>query len=187
MDMALQTKIEQCAPAMNHALMAALVRRESNGNPFAIGMDGKDTLEPQPKNLSDAITSAEKLAKQGKSFSVGLAQIHISNIRLLGLPWAQAFDACISLRRGQQIYEQFYAKAIGAGFKKNDAIFAALRGYNSGSVFAPISNNYAAAIMADAAQAVVPTLRVIPPTVMPVFVPESEQDRKSESLELFSK
>lgn len=150
MDIGLQSRIEQCAPAMNTALMAALVRRESDGNPFAIGMDGKDRFLPQPRSLKEAIAAAETLARTGKKFSVGLAQIHISNLKSFGMTWTQAFDACASLRRGQQVFESFQAQAIRAGFRSTNAVFAALRGYNSGSVFAPGSNAYASAIIADA-------------------------------------
>jgi type IV secretion system protein VirB1 len=184
MDMALETQIEHCVPAMKRSLMTALVRRESNGNPFAIGMDGGETPVTQPKSLADAVATAEKLDRMGRGFSVGLAQIHISNIRLLGLPWVQAFDGCTNLRHGQRIFENFHSRALGAGFKNDGAVFAALRGYNSGSVFAPVSNKYAAAIMADAAKTA-PPLRGEP--AMVAFSTASEEDNSSESKELFSK
>lgn len=187
MDMALQVQIEKCAPAMDRALMAALVRRESNGNPFAIGMDGKNAPVPQPKTLDAAVTAAEALMRSGKTFSVGLAQIHVSNIKLLGMPWTQAFDGCASLQKGQKIFESFYTKAIAAGFRNNDAVFAALRGYNSGSIFAPISNNYASAIMNEAAYAAMPALNNMPAVAMRGPLEASEKDSRSESVELFSK
>ncbi|MES3022793.1 MAG: transglycosylase SLT domain-containing protein [Pseudomonadota bacterium] len=187
MDMALRTAIEHCAPAMNRALMAALVRRESDGNRFAIGMDGNGVPVAQPTNLIDAVAAAEGLARIGKGFSVGLAQIHISNIRSMGLSWEQAFDACTSLRKGQQIFEHFHVRAIAAGFKNGEATFAALRGYNSGNVFAPISNNYASAIMADAVNGAMPALRARSPATASRTITSSEQENRSEAIELFGK
>lgn len=189
MDILLQSHIEQCAPAMNAALMGALVRRESNGNPFAIGMDGKERFLPQPRSLGEAVAAAEKLERTGKMFSVGLAQIHISNIKSFGVTWTQAFDACASLRHGQQVFESFHARAIKAGFRSNNAVFAALRGYNSGSIFAPVSNAYASAIMADAAKPVVAQAWQDRPALnaAPVVLSATRQGGQAESVELFDK
>jgi type IV secretion system protein VirB1 len=192
-DILLQAQIEQCAPAMNAALMAALVRRESNGNPFAIGLDGKERFLPQPRSLGEAVAAAEKLARTGKTFSVGLAQIHISNIKSFSVTWPQAFNACASLRRGQQVFESFHARAIRAGFRSNDAVFAALRGYNSGSVFAPVSNAYASSIIADAAKPAVAqawhdTLALNAAlNAAAVVLPATRQGGQGESAELFDK
>lgn len=187
MDVTLQTQIEQCAPAMNRALMTALVRRESNGNPFAIGMDGTGPYVAQPKTLAEAVATAEGLKREGKTFSVGLAQIHVSNIKLLGLPWTQAFDGCTSLRNGQKIFDGFYKKAIEAGFKGGDAVFAALRGYNSGSIFATISNNYASGIIADAGGKIPVASPGVDANIKRITGGMSERDARSESTELFSK
>ena len=167
--------------------MTALVRRESNGNPFAIGMDGTAPYVTQPKSMAEAVATAEGLIRKGKTFSVGLAQIHVSNIRLLGLPWTQAFDGCTSLRNGQKIFDGFYKKAIEAGFKGGDAVFAALRGYNSGSVFAAISNNYASAIIADAGGKIPAASHDADANVKRIVSGMSEHDARSESTELFSK
>lgn len=178
---------------MNAALMAALVRRESNDNPFAIGLDGKERFVPQPRSLAEAVAAAERLAGRGKTFSVGLAQIHISNIKSFGLTWTQAFDACASLRHGQQVFESFYARAIKAGFRGNEAVFAALRGYNSGSVFAPVSNAYASAIIADAAKPALAQVwhdrlaMSVASNTAAVVLPASLQGRQDESAELFDK
>ncbi len=151
MDFDLPSQIEQCAPGMDARLVSALVRRESNFNPFAIGMDGKDTLLQQPRDMAQAVATAEKLILEGRTFSVGLAQIHVSNILAFGVTWRQSFDACTSLHYAQIVFQDFHAKAVKAGFKGDDATFAALRGYNSGNIFAIVSNAYAARIMASAA------------------------------------
>ncbi|WLI87828.1 lytic transglycosylase domain-containing protein [Massilia sp. R2A-15] len=188
MDMNVHPQIERCAPEISAGLMTALVQRESNGNPFAIGLDGKEGFFPQPRSLHEAVSAAEALTKHGKTFSVGLAQIHSSNIKSLGITWRQAFDGCENLRVGQQIFSSFHSKAIKAGFRNADAVFAALRGYNSGNLYAPVSNVYATAIMANATSDLRRRLspsgavryigHVTSPTAEPV---------QSESAELFEK
>lgn len=76
-------------------------------------------------------------------FSVGLAQIHISNVTGRGMTWEQAFDPCSNLRMGQTILFEYYGKAIKEGYSGVDAVWAALRGYNSGGVHRKVSDKYA--------------------------------------------
>ena len=137
---------------MDARLIASLVRRESNFNPFAIGMDHKAVLVAQPRSVEQAVATAQRLTQEGKTFSVGLAQIHTSNIKAFGATWRQSFDPCTNLRYGQSVYQGFLAKALKAGLRGSSAVFAALRGYNSGNLFASVSDAYAGAIMAGAGQ-----------------------------------
>jgi len=138
---------QQCAPGIEQSLVTRLMRQESSFNPYAIGMDGKDVFTPQPSSYEQAVEAAEKLIKEGQKFSVGIAQIHISNVRSFGLTWRQAFHACTNLSYGQQIFLDFHKKALAAGFQGDGAVYAALRGYNSGSIHAAVSNRYASSIM----------------------------------------
>ncbi|HYD60591.1 MAG TPA: lytic transglycosylase domain-containing protein [Noviherbaspirillum sp.] len=139
--------VQQCAPVIEPGLATRLLKRESGYNPFAIGLDGKERLLPQPRTYEEAVRTAETLIKQGKTFSVGISQVHISNVRSYRLTWRQAFDPCTNLAYGQKILQLFHAKALKAGFTGDDAVFAALRGYNSGDIYASVSNDYAAAIL----------------------------------------
>jgi len=136
----------QCAPQVSPVLMHALVRRESAFQPLAIGPDSGQAAVPQPKSLPQAVQTVRELKLAGKKFSVGLAQIHISNVESSGLTWEQVFEPCNNLRLGQTILQNFYRTAIKDGYQGIDAIWAALRGYNSGSVHKTISDKYAQAI-----------------------------------------
>lgn len=138
--------VEQCAPRLDQSLALRLIRRESAFNPYAIGMDGKDVLNPQPKNFEEAVKTAEELIAAGKKFSAGLFQIHISNIRAYRLTWKQVFHACTNVFYGEQIFVDFHNKALKSGYAGPAAVCATLRGYNSGSLTALVSANYAAAI-----------------------------------------
>lgn len=136
--------IPQCAPQVSPVLMQALVKQESAFNPYAIGADsGGQVVLPQPKTLQEAVKKAEELQAAGKRFSVGIAQIHISNVQAAGLTWEQVFDPCKNLSLGQSILFNFYRTAVKEGYAGIDAVWAALRGYNSGSVHKTVSDKYA--------------------------------------------
>ncbi|RYH52693.1 MAG: hypothetical protein EON54_14330 [Alcaligenaceae bacterium] len=140
--------IEQCAPQVSPVLMHALVRTESAWQPFAIGMDKAQGAVKQPASLPEAVATAKELAAAGRKFSVGLAQIHVSNVTLYGMTWEQAFDTCHNLAVGQKILWNFYHRASASGYSGVAAIWAALRGYNSGGVDRAVSDEYANRIFA---------------------------------------
>jgi type IV secretion system protein VirB1 len=140
--------LEQCAPQVSPVLMQALVRTESAWQPFAIGMDRRQGSVRQPTTVKEAVATAKVLAAAGRKFSVGLAQIHESNVSLYGMSWEQAFDACQNLAVGQKILWNFYHRASASGYSGVAAIWAALRGYNSGGVDRAISDDYANRIFA---------------------------------------
>lgn len=143
-----------CAPALDQRLVTALIKQESGFNQFAIGLDSKHKvrLSRQPKTAQEAVQTATELEQKGYSFSVGLTQIHISNIKKWGLNWDQAFTPCTSLQISESIFLSFYKIAQAAGYREQNAVYAALRGYNSGSVNAQVSNGYASAILTSATQ-----------------------------------
>ena len=140
--------LRDCAPQISPVLMQALVRAESAWQPFAIGMDKAQGTVKQPASLSEAVATAKELAAAGRKFSVGLAQIHVSNVNLYGMTWEQAFDACENLAVGQKILWNFYHRASASGYSGVAAIWAALRGYNSGGVDRAVSDEYANRIFA---------------------------------------
>lgn len=170
---------QHCAPDIDAALVVRLVKRESSFNPFAIGLDGRAALRPQPQNFDEAVATAERLIKQGINFSAGAAQIHIGNIRRLGLTWRQVFHPCTNLHYAQSIFLYFHGRAIAAGLRGDHAVFATLRGYNSGRIHAAVSNDYAAAILArpapiQAGSTSVPTRSFAPrPAVAAISADES--------------
>lgn len=139
-------ELAQCAPQVSPVLMHALVRTESAWNPYAIGPDAGQPAIGQPRTLEEAIKTVKQLAASGGKFSVGLAQIHISNVISRGMSWDEAFDPCRNLRMGQTILFENYSKALKEGYGGIDAVWAALRGYNSGGVHKVVSDGYATKI-----------------------------------------
>ncbi|ACD21629.1 transglycosylase SLT domain-containing protein [Paraburkholderia phytofirmans] len=153
-------------PGVDRRLSASLVRQESNFNPYAIGLDGKEVLYLQPRSYQEAVQTAVNLMREGKGFSVGLSQIHISNVRRYGMTWQQAFDPCSNLMAGGSILKGFYSQAVNKGYRGQDAVFAALRGFNSGDVGNSISNGYASSILRRVSN--MPVSGPVPIPVVPV-------------------
>jgi type IV secretion system protein VirB1 len=91
--------------------MAAVVRVESSGNPFAIGVVGA-SLERQPSNLDEAVATARHLEKLGMNYSVGIAQVNKFNFRSQGIKdFESAFDTCTNLSAGARILGDCYKRA----------------------------------------------------------------------------
>lgn len=143
--------LEHCAPQVAPSLMRALVHIESGWQPFAIGMDAGQGSVPQPRSVEQAVVTASQLVDAGRSFSVGLAQVHVSNVLRSGLSWERAFDPCTNLGLGQSILAGFYRAAGRAGYAGDGAVRAALRGYNSGGIDRFASEGYAANVIRHAA------------------------------------
>jgi type IV secretion system protein VirB1 len=85
------------------------VQVESGFNPYAIGVVG-GTLERQPRTRAVAVLTANRLAADGRNFSVGLAQINQANFVRLGLSIETAFDPCTNLRAMQSVLAACYIR-----------------------------------------------------------------------------
>lgn len=142
----IQQQLAQCAPQVSPVLMHALVRTESSWNPLAIGPDAGQPAIAQPSTLEAAVKTVKQLQASGGKFSLGLAQIHISNVTQRGMTLEQAFDSCSNLKLGQTILFEYYDKALKEGYAGVDAVWAALRGYNSNRVNSTVSDQYATKI-----------------------------------------
>lgn len=99
-------------------VMQHVVHVESSRNPYAIGVVGA-RLARQPKNLQEAIATAQKLEQNGYNFSLGLAQVNRHNLKKYGiLSYEAAFDPCTNLRAGSQILRECYNRS-GANWGKS--------------------------------------------------------------------
>jgi type IV secretion system protein VirB1 len=122
----------ECAPDVHPTTLSAIISNESGHNPFAIGVvDGR--LERQPKNIKEAVATAESLEKQGFNFSVGVMQINRYNLSPLKLTYESAFEPCNNLRGGAQILNKCYVKASEVRNNSQDALRAAFSCYYSGN------------------------------------------------------
>lgn len=92
-------------------IMQHVVRIESSGNPYAIGVVG-GRLQRQPRNLSEAVSTAKMLEQKGYNFSLGLAQVNRYNLKKYGLhSYEQAFQVCPNLKAGSYILKECYDRS----------------------------------------------------------------------------
>lgn len=111
-----------CAPNVAPATLRAMAAVESSHNPHAIGVvNGR--LARQPRNLSEAISTAIALQQQGIRFSAGLVQIYVKNWPAYQLDHESVFDPCANIRAAAAILTDCYRRAN----RKLDAPQVALR------------------------------------------------------------
>ena len=92
-------------------IMQHVVRVESSGNPFAIGVVG-GRLARQPQNLAEAIATVKMLEQKRYNFSLGVAQVNRYNLAKYGLnSYEQAFQVCPNLQAGSRILRECYNRS----------------------------------------------------------------------------
>jgi type IV secretion system protein VirB1 len=123
---------QECAPTVAPQTMAAVVNVESSYNPYAIGVVG-GRLARQPQNREEAVATAKQLETDGWNFSLGVAQVNRHNLPKYQITYAQAFDACTSLRVGSKILEECYVRAGKFTPDPQAALHAAISCYYSGN------------------------------------------------------
>lgn len=130
----LDALILQCAPDVAHSTMAAIVKVESGGHPWVIN---DNTVKGSTKfsSMEEAVAEAKKRIALGRSIDMGLAQINSSNLKRLNLTVDQVFDPCTNLTAGSKILIEFYTRAASKYGPGKEALFHALSGYNTGSLY----------------------------------------------------
>lgn len=130
-----------CAQILYAPLIQQIVRVESGGNPFAIGVVG-GRLVRQPRNLEEAVATAQSLEAMKRNYSIGTAQINRIHFKRLG--WVdditRGFDVCENVRAGLGVLQTCYDMALRAGYPAGhrpgtyDSIHASLSCYYSGDL-----------------------------------------------------
>ncbi|WP_454872545.1 lytic transglycosylase domain-containing protein [Paraburkholderia xenovorans] len=152
----------QCAPTVHPVTMQAVVRAESGGNPYAIGVVG-GRLARQPRTLSEALATVDALARTGWNYSVGLAQLNRSHLAEYGLTGAAAFDACRNLQAGADILARCYARAASRNRAGQVALRDGLSCYYSGNFQTGYRSGYVQRVVMSAGQVSAPArLPVVP-------------------------
>lgn len=131
--------IAQCAPNVSPDTLLAVIKTESDGNPWAIGVNGGRKIA-QPKSQTEAISAAKRLSAKGANFDMGLGQINNSNMRWLGLSYEAVFDPCTNIAAAAKVLSNNYKSAIKGGMK--NPLGAALSMYNTGSSHKGFINGY---------------------------------------------
>ncbi|CAM3874776.1 lytic transglycosylase domain-containing protein [Bordetella tumulicola] len=140
-----------CAPNIHPDTLSALIRHESRGSPYAIGVNQKRRhLPQQPQTLATATAAADRLIKQGIDFDAGLGQINVRNWAALNLNSKTVFDPCRNLAAAQTVLADCYARALHEHQDPQQALRAALSCYNTGNFTGGFRNGYVGKILAQA-------------------------------------
>ena len=77
--MDLITLVLVCAPFVSSNTMLAVIQQESQGNPWAIGVNGSQRYR-KVNNYSEAVTESKRLIASGANIDMGLMQINSKKI-----------------------------------------------------------------------------------------------------------
>lgn len=143
--MDLLTLLLACAPLVAPSTALALVRVESGGNPYAIGVVGGHLVR-QPRNLSEAQATAQALEQAGWNYSVGLGQINRINFARFGLTPQTAFEPCENLRAMQGVLSECFVSASNKAAEQL-ALRRALSCYYSGNFSTGFAHGYVARVV----------------------------------------
>ena len=141
--------VKTCASGIKTESRVAvgIVKTESAGNPFSIGVNSKNIkLKRQPKNLIEAMEVAIWLAKNRYNFDAGIAQINSVNIEKLiqgdiNFRMRKVFDPCENLQLAETIFNSCY--------EMTGSTIGALSCYNTGDARKGVKNGYVAKVLAN--------------------------------------
>jgi type IV secretion system protein VirB1 len=139
----------RCAPLVDPATAQALVAVESGANPQAIGVVG-GALERQPRTPGEALATVHMLQQGGWSFSVGLAQINVRNLRRLGLTLERALEPCPNLQAMQTLLVECFERGMQRHPSAQRALRAALSCYYSGNLASGLAAEYVSRVVSFA-------------------------------------
>ena len=138
----------QCAPTIAPETVLAIIQTESNGDPFALNVNGGRQPARQ-SNAADAAATARRFVAAGYSVDLGLGQINSRNMRWLGLTWETVFDPCTNVAALGRVLTANY-NAAKAGRDPQTALRVALSMYNTGSQTRGFRNGYVARVARNA-------------------------------------
>lgn len=139
----------QCGPNVAPQTLAAIVRVESGGDPWRIGINGDYVLPRQPANQAEAIKVANRLIGMGYNIDMGLMQVNVKNLASLNLSVDAVFDPCTNVKAGAQILQSFYQKAVKDIGQGQQSLRRAISAYNTGNFSKGFANGYVAKVMQE--------------------------------------
>jgi type IV secretion system protein VirB1 len=144
--------IQQCTQDVHPTTIMRIMSVETRHNPYTIGFrivkNKHDYYIPkQPKTLAQAKYMATWLYNQGYAFDAGIAQINSNNFARFGVQPNQMFDPCTNINIAGKILKEFYTKAKQIIPDDQQALQAAISGYNSGKFNSNLGRQYVAKVM----------------------------------------
>lgn len=161
---------QQCAPQVAPSTLTAIVRTESDFNPYAIGVVG-GRLVRQPSSAAEAVATARELERHGWNYSVGLAQVNRSNFARYGLTADTAFEPCRNLMVGAAILAHCFETASTVALQVQQALRAGLSCYGSGDFVTGYRTGYVQRVVGNASARPVPVVPAIEFGIVPTVTP----------------
>lgn len=124
-----------CAPDIGRPTIAAIVKVESGGNPWAINVN-TSARRWRANSYREAVQIVKALIAAGHSVDIGLAQINSRNLRRIGMTVEEVFEPCRNLMAASSILKQCYLPASEKYGHGQRALVHALSCYNTGSMYA---------------------------------------------------
>ncbi len=132
--------------------MKAIVKTESRGNIWAIGLNRGYHLRYSPKSLAQAISWVEYLERYNYDFDIGLGQVNIRNVHKYGYKARDILDPCTNLKVASYILQQNYKEALNNVHNSKQALYMAISAYNSGNYHTGFNNGYVFKVIDNARQ-----------------------------------
>lgn len=142
--------IQQCAKHTASSTMLAIIKTESGGNKFALGLNKGFKLKYQPRNEQEAISWVNYLEQNNYNFDIGLGQININNLHKYGYKAKDGLDPCINLQLAEKILGDNYTNAKKSSRTEQEALAKAISAYNTGNFAGGFKNGYVARVYAKA-------------------------------------
>jgi type IV secretion system protein VirB1 len=136
--------IQKYAPDVAPQTIVAIIKVESGGNQYGVGINGPVKIHIRPKSAQEAIAEARRWISRGYSVDVGLMQINSRNLQRLGITIERAFDPAINIQVGAKILVGNYRQAVKSYGPGQNALKAALSAYNTGNYVNGFKNGYVA-------------------------------------------
>lgn len=134
--------VNSCSPNINQRIIQALIKIESEYNPYAININGGYSLAKIPTTLQEAKVTINWLKQNNFNYDVGLTQINSNNFFYLNKKGEDLLDPCLNLEASSNILTNCYEKAIKNAYVNDDAILHAISCYNTGDLQKGIKNGY---------------------------------------------
>lgn len=134
--------IMRCSNLVALSTMKAIIKTESRGNPFAIGINGKLYLKHQPKNYKEAYSWLEYLEKYNYNIDIGIAQINIKNVHKYGYKAVDMLNPCTNIKLANVILQNYFKKLKQSNISDRHALFMAISAYNTGNYRRGFYNGY---------------------------------------------
>lgn len=147
--MDLITLVLVCAPFVSNNTMLAVIQQESQGNPWAIGVNGGQRYQ-KANNYAVAVAESKRLIASGANIDMGLMQINSRTMVNLGLTVEQAFDPCTNVYAGGVVLTRNYVQAAKSYGDDQAALRAALSAYNTGNFQKGLKNGYVSNVLKHA-------------------------------------